>query len=505
MRVLKFLSNRITIVTLAILAQIGVLIAASYWFEDMGAVINTALRILSVFVVFLVVNEHSDVSIKLTWIVFILVTPVFGSMMYLLTGGKRPRKRMITALATAEKNNKKHHMENKNAEKTLKEKNDELYAQSKYLSRLDFKLLTAENAVYFPSGEAAFPVMLEKMEQAEKFIFLEYFIFEKGEMLSKIVDVLERKAKQGVDVRLIYDDMGSLLTLPYGYKDFLEKKGIKCIAFNPFVPFLAGIMNNRNHRKILVIDSRVVFTGGINIADEYINAKEKYGYWKDNVFMLEGEAVQAYTLMFLNMWQAFRDKKENVGKFLFEYNGEKSKCVVQPFCDTPLDDDTVGADVYLNAINGAKKYIYIFTPYLILGQDMSTALCLAAKRGVDVRIMVPGIPDKKTVYALTKSYYGPLISAGVGIYEFTPGFLHAKGFVSDDRIACGGTINLDFRSLHHHFECGCLFYNMDVVMDMKSDMLRTMDKSERIRDYKKRRGIIGSTYNAMLRLIAPLM
>ncbi len=501
MRLLKFLSNRITIVTLAILSQIGVLIAASYWFEDMGTAINTVLRMLSFLVVCLVINEHSDVSIKLTWIVFILVTPVFGSMMYLLTGGKRPRKRMTDALSTAEKNNKKYRIQNKNAENALMKKSEELYAQSKYLSRLDFKLLSAKNAQYFSSGEEAFPIMLEKMEKAEKFIFLEYFIFEKGEMLEKIIDVLERKAKKGVDIRLIYDDMGSLFTLPAGFREQLEQKGIKCIAFNPFVPFLSGVMNNRNHRKILVIDSLVAFTGGINIADEYINVKEKYGYWKDNAFMLEGEVVQAYTLMFLDMWKAFRNKDEDTAKFLLENDNTQCDGWVQPFCDTPLDDDTVGVDVYLNAINGAKKYIYIFTPYLIPGQDITGALCLAAKRGVDVRIMVPGIPDKKTVYVLTKSHYGPLISAGVRIYEYTPGFLHSKGFVSDDRIACGGTINLDFRSLHHHFECGCLFYNMDVVMDMKSDMLRTMEKSERICDYKKRRGII----NAILRLIAPLM
>ncbi len=504
MRFLKFLSNRITIVTLAIIAQLAAIIAASYYFEDLGEEINLVLKILSFLTVCWVINGKSDVSIKLTWIVFILVMPVFGSIMYLLTGGKGPRKRLIHALEEAEKKNNGYAMLSDASEKLLSE-SEELYAQSRYLSRLGFNVLENTKAEYYPSGEAAFPTMLEELEKAEKFIFIEYFIMEKGEMLDSVMEILERKAKEGVEVRIIYDDVGSLFYLPQHFCEETEAKNIKCMAFNPFVPFLAGVMNNRSHRKIMVIDSRIAFSGGINIADEYINRKERFGYWKDNVFSVEGEGARAYTLMFLNMWNGFRDRDEDITRFL--PNGEKSgeKGYIQPFCDTPLDDDTVSADVYLNAINGAKRYIYIFTPYLAPGQEIMGALELAAKRGVDVRLILPGIPDKKTVYVLSRSHYEPLLSAGVKIYEFSPGFLHAKGFVSDDRIACAGTINLDFRSLQHHFECGCVFYNFDIVDKIKNDMLDTMKKGRQITKYKTKSGIIANTYNAILRLIAPLM
>lgn len=504
MRFLKILSNRITIVTLAIIAQLAAIIAASYYFEDLGKEINLVLKILSFLTVCWVINGKSDVSIKLTWIVFILVTPVFGSIMYLLTGGKGPRKRLIRALEDAEKKNNGS-FKLADVSQKLSEESEELYAQSRYLSQLGFGVLENTKTKYYPSGEAAFSTMLEELEKAEKFIFIEYFIMEKGEMLDSVMEILERKAKSGVDVRIIYDDVGSLFYLPQHFCEETEAKNIKCMAFNPFVPFLAGVMNNRSHRKIMVIDSRIAFSGGINMADEYINRKERFGYWKDNVFSLEGDGAVAYTLMFLNMWNGFRDKGEDIGRFLPLGQKNDAKGYVQPFCDTPLDDDTVSVDVYLNAINGAKRYIYIFTPYLAPGQDIMGALALAAKRGVDVRLLLPGIPDKKTVFVLSRSHYEPLLSAGVKIYEFTPGFLHAKGFVSDDRIACAGTINLDFRSLQHHFECGCLFYNADIVGDIKNDMLDTMQKSRQITRYKSRGGIVASTYNAVLRLISPLM
>lgn len=505
MKLVKFFSNRITIVTLAIIAQLAAIVAASHHFEGMGDSINVALKIMGFFVVCVVINGKSDVSIKLTWIVFILVTPVFGSIMYLLTGGKPPRKKMRTALAEAEKSNRKFNPKNENAEDTLKENNPDLYAQSRYLSNFGFNVLTAESAEYFSSGEEAFPVMLREAEKAEKFIFMEYFIMSEGKMLDSIMDVLERKAKEGVEVRIIYDDVGSLFSLPDDFCEKTEKKGIKCMAFNPFVPFLSGVMNNRNHRKMMVIDSRVAFSGGINIADEYINVKERFGYWKDNVFMVSGQGAEKYALMFLDMWKAFRDKTEDVSRFMNESENLKKEIFLQPFCDTPLDDDSVGEDVYLNAINGAKNYIYIFTPYLVLGQKLAAALCLASKRGVDVRVLVPGIPDKKTVYTITRSHYEPLIKAGVKIYEFTPGFLHSKGFVSDDVFSCCGTINLDFRSLQHHFECGCLFFDGEFAKKVKLDVTETMERSKLITKYRRRGGILGSTYSALLRLISPLM
>lgn len=506
MKHLKPAINRFLSVSIALVIQLAVLVVVSKFFDNVSNEINAVIRVLSIIVVLFIVGEKSNPSIKLAWIFFILVTPVFGSMVYILMGGKRPRKWLREACAEGERKNAPYKTKNGTPAMKLKEADEGLYTQSKYLSGLNFPVCENTDAEYFPLGDDAFPVMLREMEKAKKFIFLEYFILDDGEMLSAIEDVLERKAKEGVEIRLIYDDMGSVFTMPWGYAKKLEAKGIKCIAFNPYLPVISAAMNNRDHRKILVIDSLVAFTGGINLADEYINTKEKYGHWKDNVVMLKGDGAKEFTLMFLDMWRAFRDKNEDIQKFLpkVEYKSEE-KGFVQPFSDTPLDDECVGENVYLSAITGARHYIYIYTPYLIPDYELNSALCIAAKKGVKVKIIVPGIPDKKIVYSMTKSYYRTLINAGVEIYKYNPGFVHAKGFVCDDNICCAGTINLDFRSMCHHFECGCVFYNSSVLFEMKKDMEETMEKCEKVTEYQKFEGFIGRTYHAILRLIAPLM
>lgn len=506
MKFLKPTLNRFLVISLALISQIGVLVVVSKFFEGQTYAINATIRALSILVVLFIISEKGNPSIKIAWIVFILITPVFGSMLYLLMGGKRPRKWLRLAINEAEKKNDKNRIKKTDAKNHLRIADEALYCQSRYLENVGFPVFENTDVQYFPLGDDAFPVMLAELEKAEKFIFLEYFILDNGKMLSAITDVLERKVKEGVEVRLIYDDMGSLFTLPHGFDKMMEKKGIKCISFNPFIPVISAAMNNRDHRKILVIDSRVAFTGGINLADEYINQKEKYGHWKDNALMLTGDGVRQFTIMFLDMWNAFRDKNENIQHFLpqIDYTASQSG-FVQPFTDSPLDDEVVGENVYLNAINNAKKYIYIFTPYLIPDHELNAALCLAAKRGVDVKIIVPGIPDKKVVYSMTKSYYGTLIDAGVKIYKYIPGFVHGKGFASDDIIACGGTINLDFRSMCHHFECGCVFYKSPIVLKIKEDMIKTLKQCEKITKYQRFKGAIGSAYHAVLRLIAPLM
>lgn len=507
MKILKSVINRFTIVTLALLVQVIFLLVLTTQFQAALLKVNFVMRVLSIAVVCLMLNTPGNPAIKLAWMALILISPIFGSVVYLLTGGKRPAKRLRTAYERARVKVNRYTPKSNAALYALKAGSNQCYAQARYLQDLHFPVYGNTDATYFPLGDDAFPVMLEELEKAEHFIFMEYFILAKGEMHDKIIDVLERKARAGLEVRFIYDDMGSLFTLPYGYAKTLEEKGIKCHAFNPFIPALSAVMNNRDHRKILVIDSKVAFTGGINIADEYINKKERFGHWKDNAVMLKGSGVWGFTLMFLNMWNAFSPIDTNLTRFLPEedYTAEMQQGLVQPFCDTPLDDELVAENVYMNAINSAQRYIYIYTPYLIPDNEMTTALCLAAKKGVDVKLIVPGIPDKKIVYSMTKSYYGPLIRAGVQIYKYTPGFVHAKGFVADDIIACGGTVNIDFRSLYHHFECGCMFYHSSVVLDIKRDMLETIEKSERVEEYQKFKGLIGSTYHAILRLIAPLM
>lgn len=506
MKFLKPAVNRFLAVSIALLIQVTVLIVMSRYFQHRTNEINAVIRVLSIFVVLFIINEKSNPSIKMAWIVFILISPVFGSMLYILIGGKSPRRWLRKACSNSERQHGIYRKRNLGATDSLKGEDEGLYVQSRYLDALGFPLCENTDATYFALGDDAFPVMLEEIEKAERFIFLEYFIMDEGEMLSKLEAALERKAKEGVEIRLIYDDMGSMFSIPWGYANKLRKKGIKCFAFNPFMPIISAAMNNRDHRKILVIDSRVAFTGGINIADEYINKKEKYGHWKDTAIMLKGDGAREFTLMFLDMWNAFCDKNEDISRFLCNVEYEaKDNGYLQPFSDTPLDDEAVGENVYLSAINGAKKYIYIYTPYLIPDYELNSALCIAAKKGVDVKIIVPGIPDKKIVYSMTKSYYRTLIDAGVEIYKYSSGFVHAKGFVCDDNICCVGTINLDFRSMCHHFECGCVVYNAPVIADMKKDILQTLAHCEKITEFQRFKGILGSTYHALLRLIAPLM
>ena len=330
-------------------------------------------------------------------------------------------------------------------------------------------------------------------------------------MWQTILNILEKKAKEGVDVRLIYDGFGCLTTLPYKYDQEMRRRGIKCEVFNRFRPILNIIQNNRDHRKICVIDGWTGFTGGINLADEYINQRKRFGHWKDTAVMLKGEGVWNMTAMFLYMWGIVTktDTSLDFGNYVphrWHPNDFPGSGYVQPFCDSPLDDEIVGENVYLNIINRAKNYVYICTPYLIIDNEMMTALCLAAKSGVDVRIMTPGIPDKKMVFLLTQSYYKQLLEAGVKIYEYQPGFLHAKSFVCDDKVGVVGTINLDYRSLYLHFEDGVWMYKNDVILDIRDDFTETLEYCDPIDlAFCQKRNIVVRAIQNVLRVFAPLL
>ena len=354
-----------------------------------------------------------------------------------------------------------------------------------------------------------FPDMIEALKGARHFIFMEYFIVEEGSMFNEIADILEQKVKEGVDVRFIYDDVGCVNTLPPKYFKKLEARGISCVTFNPFLPLISTVMNNRDHRKIFVVDGNIGFTGGINLADEYVNLTSRFGYWKDCGIRIEGEAVWNLTVMFLEMWNFIKRSSEDYSAFLpsvYQQEVCPSDGFVQPYGDSPLDMENVGENIYLNIIGSAKNYVYIYTPYLIIDHEMLITLCNAAKRGVDVRIVTPGIPDKKTVYLLTQSYYRPLLEAGVKIYQYTPGFIHSKCFVCDDEIATVGSINLDFRSLFLHFECGVFLYGSTAVMQVKEDCLETFEVSEEMDvSFCKNRPFPVRIIQSLMRLVAPLL
>jgi cardiolipin synthase len=391
----------------------------------------------------------------------------------------------------------------------LEKKHEDCLPQVRYLQEYTgFPVYTRTMTEYYPSGEAFFRQLMPELEKAESYIFFEFFILRRGKMLDPIIDLLERKVRQGLDVRFIYDDLGCFMSLPSDFKQSLEKKGIQCIIFNPFKPIVTSMQNNRDHRKIISIDGKTAFTGGINLADEYINAVERFGHWKDTAIKLEGEAAWGLTLIFLQMWNIEKKQNEDYASF---YPWKTKPCdvpsdgYVLPYADSPIDEENVGEHVYIQIINNAKEYVYINTPYLVVDDNLLSALTLAAKSGVDVRIITPHRWDKKVVQICSQSYYRQLILAGVKVYEYSNGFNHSKTFVSDDKVATVGTTNLDFRSLYLHFECGVWLYKNQAVLAVKEDFLNTIPLSHQITLKDCVRNAFQRVIQDLLRLFAPLM
>ena len=509
-KIIDLVSSRIFVFILAVLLQMVWLMLLAWGMTNLATPATWLVESLSLIFVLWIVNKKINPAYKLAWTILILAFPVFGVVVYVLFGQSRVAGAMTKESSAVLHEIKNYFKESHTVRKELKEADPGASNQSAYIrDYAGFPLQNHTSTKYYPVGEAMFADMLEDLKQARHFIFLEYFIIHEGKMWNQILEILEEKAKEGVDVRLIYDDMGCVTTLPYRYYKKLQAKGIKCAAFNPVRPILNIILNNRDHRKILVIDGHTGYTGGINLADEYINEDVRFGHWKDTGIRLHGEGVWNLTVMFLQMWCVITGTRTHIpaySPYVYHMEEFENDGFVQPYGDTPLDNETVGEDVYLNIINQAKNYVYICTPYLIIDNEMMTALCLASKRGVDVRIMTPGIPDKKIIFLLTQSYYEQLIDAGVRIYEYTPGFLHSKTFVCDDTIATVGTINLDYRSLYLHFECAVWMYQSRAVMEVKADMEETLPKCREIKmDFCKNRNILIRTLQSILRLAAPLL
>ncbi len=506
MKFLNSILSRIVLVVLALLIQAAWIASLILRLSTFIRYANIILELFSLLMVFYIAQKDTKASFKLAWVVPILLFPLFGGLIYLFFGTKSPTNRMRRKLEAADAKLASSIPDSTALIDKVTARDAQIGSQMHYICEAGKCALYQNTEIrYFPSGEEAYAVMMQEIAKAERFIFLEYFIVEEGKMWDPMLELLTQKAKSGVDVRMIYDDMGSLTNLPYDYQQKLEKRGIRCIRFNPFKPILSIVMNNRDHRKILVIDGKVGFTGGINLADEYINEKSRFGHWKDTAVLLHGEAVWNLTRLFLSMWQAFRPDEEDLNLFRPDFSKEPlptSDGYVLPYGDTPLDSEPLGENIYLSIIHSAKRYLYIFTPYLIIDEALSDALVLAAKRGVDVRMITPGIPDKRSAYILTRSHYQKLLQGGVKMFEYTPGFLHAKSFVCDDEVATVGTVNLDYRSLHLHFECGVYFYQSSIIADLKADFLDTQSKSSPAKP--PRMGLIGGLCNAVLRLFAPL-
>ena len=501
--------SRTAVVLALLLVQIGLFAFTLTYMQHYESHVYGIYVIVSVVAVIYIINEEGSSSFKMTWLIFVMIVPVIGVGFYIYTKLELGKKLLRKRLEMLQEEIEPYMRQNEEVIQFMRSSrlaNVNLsYFLYKYVGFPTYGNTTAE---YFPVGEEKFGAMLKELEKAEKFIFMEYFIVEEGIMWDSILTILKRKAQEGVEVRFMYDGMCSVALLPYDYPKKLQRMGIKCKQFEKIKPVLSTSQNNRDHRKICVIDGKVAFTGGINLADEYINQKERFGHWKDTAIMLKGDAVQSFTMMFLQMWNVTERTKEDYSLYLTPKQKEfrREDGYMLPYGDSPYDNENVGAEVYFHILNHAKKYVHIMTPYLILDNDMIDALKRAAKGGVEVQIIMPGIPDKPYAFYLAKTYYEELIESGVQIFEYTPGFVHAKVFTSDDDTATVGTINLDYRSLFHHFECGVFIYHNPVVYDIERDFQRTRAKCHKVSLIEVReRTLFVKLYGQILRLVAPLM
>jgi cardiolipin synthase len=478
------------------------------YFGERAGWAEALLRMIS-FVLFLyIVRSSRHLSADIMWIMLILLFPVPATVYYVILNWSLISNRTYKSLRRSTMRARICYTQDPEILSEAAEAAGDRQGQIVYLSQFEgFPVYRDTGVSYYPLGEDSLSDMLEALAGAENFIFMEYFIIKRGSVWEEILKILRQKVKEGLDVRVMYDDMGSINSIPKSYAKQLEKEGISCVSFNRISPILSLIMNHRDHRKILVIDGKIGFTGGINIADEYYNRTHPYGEWKDNCIRVTGEAVWSMTVMFLTMWNAVRKEDDDFRIFRVHARsrGKKTDGYIIPYADTPLDRNLTGQYVYTNILNQAQRYVYIFTPYLIIDNEMTNALTLAAQRGVDVRIVTPGIPDKKVVYGITRSYYKPLISCGVRIFEYTPGFVHSKVFVCDDMIATVGTINLDYRSLFLHFENGIYLYGSREIPKIRQDLTDAMERSREITEQTKYLGLFENILISIVRPFAPLL
>ena len=500
--------SRFGLILLLFVIQVLILFSIFQWFEEFLPHVLGGTVLFTFVMVLCLLNSKLNPTAKITWLIVIMLLPVFGVLLFLYTKsdiGHRALKKRINQIITE---SKKSIPQSSEVMEQFTEKNRGAASLARYMQRSGCHPVYEKTAVtYFPLGEDKFEEMLKQLEAAKHFIFMEYFIVDEGLMWGRVLEILAKKAAEGVEVRVMYDGACEFALLPHDYPKRLKALGIQCKMFAPVTPFVSTHYNFRDHRKILVIDGHTAFNGGVNLADEYINQKVKFGHWKDTAVMVKGEAVKSFTLMFLQMW-GIDEREEEYEKYL-SYPSmpmEQAKGYVIPYGDCPLDDDRLGERVYMDILNRSLEYVHIMSPYLILDGEMETALKFAAERGVEVSLILPGIPDKKIPYALAKTHYASLLESGVNIYEYTPGFVHAKVFVSDLREGVVGTINLDYRSLYHHFECATYLYDTKCIVEIEADFQDTLAKCRKVtmEDVHKEKWHVKLTGHLM-KAIAPLL
>ena len=503
--------SRLILIGISLIFEIVLSVVIVLWLGSYMKWIEILIHVIGAVLVLIIYSQPRTASVKMPWIVLIMALPIFGVTLYLLLGlgigtGKMKREYARVDEALFPLLN-----ENTDAYERLCSKDGRAGNLTRYIySKAGYPVYDDSEIVYYDDAAKGIEAQKEELRKAEKFIFMAYHAIENAESWKSVQKILEERVKAGVEVRVFYDDMGSIGFINMDFVKLLESKGIHCRVFNPFMKGFHLFMNNRDHRKITVIDGKVGFTGGYNIANEYFNITHPYGHWKDTGVKITGNAVKSLTVAFLEMWNAIRGDDENdtdYAKFMpdAEKHGPEGNGFIAPYADLPIDNEHVGEDVYISMAEYAKDYVWYITPYLILTDEMIHSLGLAAKRGVDVRVITPGIPDKKIVYSVTRSYYHSLVRYGVRIYEYTPGFCHCKMSVADDMLATCGTINMDYRSLYHHFENGCLYADCDAVMDTKHDFEKTMAECREVTDEYKAPTAGKNLWMLLLRFIAPLM
>lgn len=500
--------GRLMFAALGFVIQVVWIIMLCLKLNDYSAAISLGSSVLALCVAFYIYGKDMNAGFKLPWIIAILAFPVLGLCLYFLFGRPGATKHMRQHFEKIDADLEGTLVQDENVLKNLEATDFAVANQARYLWKCaGYPAWQNTDVEFHKTAEEGLEAQKRELRKANKFIFMEYHAIEESSAFLELKEILVQKAKEGVEVRVFYDDVGSFVFINKDFIKRMEAVGIQCRVFNPMHPFLNIFMNNRDHRKITVIDGKVGFTGGYNLAEEYFNRTHPYGYWKDTGIMLTGDAVRNLTVMFLEMWNAVRKTDMDYDKYLpkVEYTA-KEQGFVQPYADSPLDHETTGENVYMNLIKNAKHEIFFTTPYLIITDEMSRELRMAARRGVDVRIVTPGIPDKKMVYQMTRSYYSELARNGVRIYEYTPGFIHAKQCVCDGESATVGTINMDYRSLYLHFENGVLMYHYDAVAEIRKDFEDIFAASTEVTEkYNGRKSVPARMGRGVLRLFSPLV
>ena len=499
----KMLRRVLTVIPAAAVQALWILLLVK-WLSPYAAYITLALSVAAVLLVLFIIIKRDETAYKILWLLVILTVPVAGALLSLIFGNRRTARPLRKRLRRVQEAGQPAPLP---CGGTPFEGEKRMEQTVRWLEhKTGYPLMRAEDVRYYPLGDAMYPDMLTDLRAAKKTIYLEYFIIEPGEMWQSIVDILAQKVREGLDVRVMYDDLGSISTFNFSNALALEKLGIRCVTFNPLLA-LKGTANYRDHRKMLIVDDAVAYSGGVNLADRYINREHPYGHWKDTGFRLTGAPVRSFTHMFLTFWNAFSLQKEEpmpMPPAAAAAGPAAQDGWVLSYYDSPLNSEATSNRLYIDLLSQATDYAWFFTPYLMLGDDLLDAMLAAAQRGVDVRIIMPGIPDKKLIFRMSRSFYQVLLTGGVKIYEYTPGFVHAKSLVCDDRAATVGTVNLDYRSLFLHFENNSLFYRGSIVARVKEDFLATQSQCRAVEacDMKRysRRWIV----DGVLRIFAPL-